>query len=122
VALSHTTFTHGGKKLLLCGAASLAAAQARHGLQYGWAWDSFGSLMMWWLAHFIALILLTVAVSVAIHRTRSFFLGAASGAPSDDEVMFHIWMTVLVAAVFAVVLMFWPHPSEEFDQSDIGPL
>jgi uncharacterized membrane protein HdeD (DUF308 family) len=98
------------RRHVLLGLTGLVVAYVRRVVQYHqYSWDSIWQLLSWWFIHYIAIALLAGVAYFFIRRTEGFFFGPDRARPElqIDDVLVHVSIIVLVAAIAVFLLAHW---------------
>jgi hypothetical protein len=81
--------------------------------------ESLGGFLEFWLIHFMGVVLFAVIAGACLAHFRKFWLKGQPGAErawTNNELIFAVLMTILVAAIFAAVVA-GATPADLDDQS-----
>jgi hypothetical protein len=94
----------------------LVVAMARRFIERGHFFTSIGDFATSWLIHFFAVGLFAAFAGAFVMGGRKFWLGGEAERDwSTEEALFAVLMTVLVAAIFSVIITFGG-PFNDFDE------
>jgi len=94
--------SYGLKRNLLLWFTALVVSWVRNVIQYGsYSWNSLWEFLSFWVAHWLAVVIVMAIALGCIKGTERFFLGCKEGEGlTVDKGLVYISMVILVSAVF----------------------